>query len=61
VLRWASIPGRAYRVQARSRFDVESAWQDVSDAVISSTTESAFTLPSIASANELYFRVVSAD
>jgi Tol biopolymer transport system component len=61
VLDWASVPGRAYQIQARSRFDVGSAWQDVSDPFIASTRESVIAAPFSASATELYFRIVAID
>jgi hypothetical protein len=61
ILRWVSAPGRAYRIQARSKLDPASGWQDVTDTFLSSTTESAVTLPGMTGADELYFRIVSAD
>jgi Tol biopolymer transport system component len=61
IVRWISTPGRAYRVQARSRLEPGSEWQNFSDSFVSAGTESAITLPLTASSNESYFRVITAD
>jgi hypothetical protein len=60
ALRWASIPGRTYRVQARWKFDPENQWLDVSDPFVASTTVSEFTLPG-AGVAELYLRIITSD
>ncbi|HEY6225644.1 MAG TPA: thrombospondin type 3 repeat-containing protein, partial [Verrucomicrobiae bacterium] len=61
TVRWTSTPGRAYRLQTRSRFEAGSEWQDISDAFVSAATESSITLPLTASSNQSYFRVITAD
>jgi hypothetical protein len=61
VVHWAAIPGHAYRIQARAKLDDTTPWQDISDAVIASHTDSALEVPLPVGAIELYFRIVSAN
>jgi Tol biopolymer transport system component len=61
AVQWIGTPGRAYRLQARSKLDATESWQDVSDPVFAPQAESALEIPLPSGTSELYFRIVTAD
>lgn len=60
VVNWSSVPGRAYRLQARLRFDSNTPWVDASDTIVANGVTSSFATQ-LPNAPELYFRIVAAD
>ena len=55
-IRWAAVPGRAYRIQARDNL-VSAPWQNLTDPIIAATPDSTVALPFPPPSTEAYFRV----